>query len=143
MTGKMELEYEGEQIGAPRIAKDLIKRAAGEIFEGYFVGIDFTRAVRWFDEGNTLRLADTASAAECVQLLEAVPELIETVTIPFDFKRKDTAQLVSACEFVLEGLYAANKISRNEEGGYTAATKAKKDRRGMIYDDLTETGRYS
>ena len=38
MTGKMELEYEGEQIGANRIAKDLIKRAAGEIFEGYFVG---------------------------------------------------------------------------------------------------------
>jgi magnesium chelatase subunit I len=143
MTGKMELEYEGEQVGAPRIARDLIKRAAGEIFEGYFVGIDFTRAVRWFDEGNTLRLADTAAAAECVQLLEAVPELIETVTIPFDFKRKDTAQLVAACEFVLEGLYAQNKIGRNEEGGYTAATKAKKDRRGMIYDDLTETGRYS
>ena len=43
MTGKMELEYEGEQIGASRIAKDLIKRAAGEIFEGYFVGIDFAR----------------------------------------------------------------------------------------------------
>jgi magnesium chelatase subunit I len=143
MTGKMELEYEGEQVGAPRIAKDLIKRAAGEIFEGYFVGIDFTRAVRWFDEGHTLRLADTASASECVGLLDAVPDLIDTVTIPFDFKRKDAAQLVAACEFVLEGLYAQNKISRNEEGGYTAATKAKKDRRGMIYDDLTETGRYS
>jgi tRNA splicing endonuclease len=41
---------------------------------------------------------------------------------------------------VLEGLYAENKISRNEEGGYAAVTKAKKDRRGMIYDDLTETG---
>jgi magnesium chelatase subunit I len=38
MTGKMELEYEGEQLGAHRIARDLIKRAAGEIFEGYFVG---------------------------------------------------------------------------------------------------------
>ena len=43
MTGKMELEYEGEQLGANRIARDLIKRAAGEIFEGYFVGIDFAR----------------------------------------------------------------------------------------------------
>jgi magnesium chelatase subunit I len=143
MTGKMELEYEGEQVGAAKIARDLIKRSAGEIFEGYFVGIDFTRAVQWFDTGNTIRLADTASADECVSLLEDVPELIETVLIPFDFKRKDAAQLVSACEFALEGLYAQNKISRNEEGGYTAATKAKKDRRGMIYDDLTETGRFS
>jgi magnesium chelatase subunit I len=143
MTGKMELEYEGEQIGAHRIAKDLIKRAAGEIFEGYFVGIDFANTVRWFDEGNNLRLADTASAEECTMLLESAPELIETALIPFDFNRQDIAQTVAACEFALEGLYAENKISRNEEGGYTAVTKAKKDRRGMIYDDLTETGRYS
>ena len=143
MTGKMELEYEGEQIGAGRIAKDLIKRAAGEIFEGYFVGIDFAQTVQWFDQGNNLRLADTAAANECRTLLEAVPELIETALIPFDFKPSDTGALVSACEFVLEGLYAENKISRNEEGGYTAVTKARKDRRGMIYDDLTETGKYS
>jgi magnesium chelatase subunit I len=143
MSGKMELEYEGELIGATRVAKDLIKRAAGEVFEGYFVGIDFARTVQWFDEGNNLRLADTASAEECRRLLDAVPDLIETSLIPFDFKKSDQAQLVAACEFVLEGLYAGNKISRNEEGGYTAVTKAKKDRRGMIYDDLTETGKYS
>ena len=143
MTGKMELEYEGEQIGASRIAKDLIKRAAGEIFEGYFVGIDFAQTVQWFEQGNNLRLADTASARECRTLLEAVPALIDTAVIPFDFKESDTPQLVAACEFVLEGLYAQNKISRNEEGGYTAVTKARKDRRGMIYDDLTETGKYS
>ncbi len=143
MTGKMELEYEGEQIGAARIAKDLIKRAAGEIFEGYFVGIDFAQTVQWFDQGNNLRLADTASARECQALLDAVPELIDTTLIPFDFKKSDQAKVVAACELVLEGLYAENKISRNEEGGYTAVTKAKKDRRGMIYDDLTETGKYS
>ena len=143
MTGKMELEYEGEQIGANRIAKDLIKRASGEIFEGYFVGIDFAPTVRWFDEGNNLRMADTAGAEECMLLVEAVPDLIENSLIPFDFKRNDAHQTVAACEFVLEGLYAQNKISRNEEGGYTAVTKAKKDRRGMIYDDLTESGRFS
>jgi magnesium chelatase subunit I len=143
MTGKMELEYEGEQVGAARIARDLIKRAAGEIYEGYFVGIDFAAVVRWFDEGNSIRLADTAPADECMMLLDMVPDLIDTALVPFDFTRADEAMTVSACEFALEGLYAQNKISRNEEGGYTAATKARKDRRGMIYDDLTETGRFS
>jgi magnesium chelatase subunit I len=143
MTGKMELEYEGEQVGAAKIARDLIKRAAGEVFEGYFVGFDFANTIRWFDTGNNLKLSDDAPADECVQLLEAVPDLIDNALVPFDFKRSDDAMLVSACEFVLEGLYAQNKISRNEEGGYTAATKARKDRRGMIYDDLTESGRYS
>ena len=137
------MEYEGEQIGARRIARDLIKRAAGEIFNGYFVGIEFASTVQWFDAGNSLRLADTAAADECRRLLEAVPQLIETSLIPFDFNKADSARVVAACELVLEGLYAENKISRNEEGGYTAVTKAKKDRRGMIYDDLTETGKYS
>ena len=55
---------------------------------------------------------------------------------------EDRLQAIRAA-FPKEGLFAENKISRNEEGGYTAVTKAKKDRRGMIYDDLTETGRYS
>ena len=69
--------------------------------------------------------------------------MIDTALIPFNFKRSEEAQVIAACEFALEGLYAENKISRNEEGGYTAVTKAKKDRRGMIYDDLTESGKYS
>jgi magnesium chelatase subunit I len=143
ITGKMELEYEGEQIGAERLAKDLIKRACGQVFEGFFVGIDFTPTVRWFDQGNKIKLSDTASAAECAFLLEDIPELIETALVPFEFNRKNEAKLVSACEFVLEGLYAENKIARNEEGGFEALTKAKRDRRGMIYDDLSDLDNFS
>jgi magnesium chelatase subunit I len=143
MTGKMELEYEGEQIGAQRLAKELIKKACGQIYEGFFLGIDFAPAIRWFDEGNKLLLSETASAEECVMLLESVPELIESTLVPLEFGRGDRAKLVSACEFVLEGLYAQNKISRNEEGGFEAVTKTKRDRRGLIYDDLTDMEGYN
>ena len=143
MTGKIELEYEGEQIGAKRLTRDLIKSATGVIFEGFFLGIDFSPAVRWFDEGNKLLLSDIASAEECVGLLESVPELIESTLVPLEFPRTEKAKLVSACEFVLEGLYAQNKISRNEEGGYEAVTKAKRDRRGMIYEDFTDAEGYN
>ncbi|HEX8368460.1 MAG TPA: hypothetical protein VF604_07960 [Pyrinomonadaceae bacterium] len=143
MTGKMELEYEGEQIGATRLAKDLIKRACGVIFEGFFLGIDFAPTVQWFDEGNKLLLSETASAEECVYLLESVPELIESTLVPLEFGGGEKAKLVSACEFVLEGLYAQNKISRNEEGGFEATTKAKRDRRGMIYEDFTDIEGYN
>jgi len=143
MTGKMELEYEGEQIGATRLAKDLIKRASGVIFEGFFLGIDFEPAVQWFEQGNKLLLSDTASADECIGLLESVPDLIDSALVPLDFSRKDLAKVVSACEFVLEGLYAQNKISRNEDGGFEAVTKAKRDRRGMIYEDLTDLEGYN
>ena len=143
MTGKMELEYEGEQLGANRLTRDLIKKAGGVVFEGFFLGIDFAPTIRWFDEGNKLLLSDTASADECVMLLESVPELIESTLVPLEFTKKDKAKLVSACEFVLEGLYAQNKISRNEEGGYEAMTKTKRDRRGLIYDDLTDLDGYN
>jgi magnesium chelatase subunit I len=143
MTGKIELEYEGEQIGAKRLTRDLIKSATGVIFEGFFLGIDFSPAVRWFDEGNKLLLSDIASAEECVGLLDSVPELIESTLVPLEFPRTEKAKLVSACEFVLEGLYAQNKISRNEEGGYEAVTKAKRDRRGMIYEDFTDVEGYN
>ena len=143
MTGKMELEYEGEQIGAARLAKDLIKRACGVIFEGFFLGIDFTPTINWFDQGNKLLLSETASAEECAMLLESVPELIESTLVPLEFGKTEQAKLVSACEFVLEGLYAQNKISRNEEGGFEAVTKAKRDRRGMIYEDFTDIEGYN
>ncbi len=138
MTGKMELEYEGEQIGANKLARDLIKRAALVIFEGFYLGIDFAPTVAWFDDGNKILLSETASAKECAILLEAVPELIESTLTPLALDKKDKANLVSACEFVLEGLYAQNKITRSEDGGFEANTKAKRDRRGMIYEDLTD-----
>jgi magnesium chelatase subunit I len=143
MTGKMELEYEGEQVGAHRVAKDLIKRATGQIFEGYFVGIDFTPTIRWFDSGHKLKLADTASADECATMLKAVPDLIEAALPQFETSKNNQPMIVSICEFVLEGLYAQNKISRNEEGGFEAITKAKKDRRGMIYDDLSDIDNFN
>ena len=143
MTGKMELEYEGEQVGATRLTKDLIKQASGIIFEGFFLGIDFSRVVDWFEEGNKILLSDTASAEECAMLLDSVPDLIESTLVPLEFSRSDKAKLVSACEFVLEGLYAQNKISRNEDGGFEAATKAKRDRRGMIYEDFTDIEGYN
>ncbi len=127
MTGKMELEYEGEQIGANRVAKDLIKKASSVVFDGFFLGIDFAPAIHWFDQGNKLLLSDNASAEECVNLLQSVPDLIESTLVPLEFTRNDKAKLVSACEFVLEGLYAQNKISRNEEGGYEAMTRTKRD----------------
>ncbi len=143
MTGKMELEYEGEQIGAHKLAKDLIKRACGVIFEGFFLGIDFEPTIRWFDEGNKLLLSETASAEEGVMLLDAVPDLSDSTATTLDIESGNRAKLVSACEFALEGLYAHNKISRSEDGGYEAVTKTRRDRRGMIYEDLTDLEGYN
>jgi magnesium chelatase subunit I len=143
MTGKMELEYEGEQIGAIRLAQDLIKKAARITFESYFLGIDFTPVIRWFEDGNKILLADTLPAAECLSKLEEVPELIESATAPLEVDNSNTPLVISACEFVLEGLFAQNKISRTVDGTYEANTQTKRDRRGLIYEDLTDRDEFS
>ena len=36
MTGKFELEYEGELKGADQVARDLVRAAVANVFEGYF-----------------------------------------------------------------------------------------------------------
>ncbi len=43
ITGKLELEYEGELQGSETIAKDLIRRAAGRTFEGRVGGANASR----------------------------------------------------------------------------------------------------
>src|SRR5476649_1784503 len=40
ITGKFELEYEGELRGAEQIARDLIRSAVGAVFTGMFDGVD-------------------------------------------------------------------------------------------------------
>src|SRR5205814_8944514 len=40
ITGKFELEYEGELRGAEQVARDLIRSAVGSVFTGMFDGTD-------------------------------------------------------------------------------------------------------
>jgi magnesium chelatase subunit I len=129
ITGKFELEYEGELRGAEQIARDLIRSAVGSVFTGMFDGIDTRTVVEWFDLGGSLPLSDTSSADEVIAQTRGVQGLRELATRA-GLKPGATAPAVaSGLDFVLEGLYAQKKISRSEERGYGAAEAA--PRRGQ------------
>src|SRR5690242_10715734 len=49
ITGKFELEYEGELRGAEQVARDLIRSAVGTVFTGMFEGQDSRTVIEWFD----------------------------------------------------------------------------------------------
>src|SRR5512132_4010350 len=49
ITGKFELEYEGELRGAEQVARDLIRAAVGVVFSHAFDGVDTKKVVEWFD----------------------------------------------------------------------------------------------
>jgi magnesium chelatase subunit I len=82
ITGKLELEYEGELVGAESIARELIALAAAETFDAW--GGEATESflqevVDYFDTGGVLQLGDTASARRAVDGFGTVPGLIDAV----------------------------------------------------------------
>lgn len=118
ITGKIELEYEGEQRGAENVARDLIRQSVGEIFDRYFDHVDFQPVIQWFDAGGTLKLSDMFAASASVQELKKIPGLLSHLPALGIASTADPGLIASAGEFILEGLYARRKISRSEERGY-------------------------
>jgi len=120
LTGKFELEYEGELLGAENVARELIREAVGEVFSTYLGAVAFREVVRFFEEGGTLRIREGSSSEEVLGQLQRVPEALEHVEA-LGVKRGDPApSLAAAGEFVLEGLWAQKKIGRSDDRGFVA-----------------------
>ena len=128
LTGKFELEYEGELKGADAVARELIKAAVGRIYDRYFDGVNVSQIVQWFELGGTLKIRDAQPAAELLKQLEGIQGLMEAVKTLETGLPKDPAVKASAAEFVLDGLYAHRRISRSEELGYMAEEKKREPR---------------
>jgi len=126
ITGKLELEYEGEMKGADHVGRELIRTAIAKAYDGYFKGADMQQVVQWFDLGGEIQMADAAGAGESLQALRNIQGLMEK-TVKLNVGPKDSPEAqVSAAEFVLEGLHAHKRIGRNEERIFTAGEKAPK-----------------
>src|SRR5215475_2901368 len=76
ITGKLELEYEGELKGGDTVARDLIRTSVGKIYNEYFEGVNFSQVVKWFDLGGTLKLDEAVDAATMVRQLDAIQGLM-------------------------------------------------------------------
>jgi magnesium chelatase subunit I len=129
ITGKFELEYEGELRGAEQVARDLIRSAVGSVFTGMFDGVDTKTVVEWFDLGGSLPLADSTGADEVIKLTHGVQGLRELAEKAGAAPGSAAPTVAAAIDFVLEGLYAQKKISRNEDRGYSAAETARRPAR--------------
>ena len=124
ITGKIELEYEGELIGGAVIARELIRRAADATLTERGHHLDLDEIVIWFDRGQMLQVSDDASSVVARQGFATVPGLIEVVTAS-GLGVGDDADAVVACELVLEALVARRKLSRSEGGQYGRSARRK------------------
>jgi magnesium chelatase subunit I len=122
ITGKMELEYEGELHGHDKIARELIQGAAVQAFHDRAGGADVDEMVEYFETGGALQVGEDASAAACVQGYGTVPGLLDFVSftglVPTG---ADDGVVAAACELTLEALVGLKRISRTSAGSYARA----------------------
>jgi magnesium chelatase subunit I len=120
ITGKIELEYEGEMRGTDTVIKDLIRTAVGKVYDRYFKDIDTEQIELWFKLGGTVKLDDDQPAASALADLKQIQGLLDKLSAlgirPID----PPPTVVAAAEFLLEGLVAHRKLSRNEEHAFLA-----------------------
>ncbi len=91
ITGKLELEYEGEQP-----------------------------VIQWFELGGELKLPELATTAERYEQLSKIQGLMDQIGKLGVTDRKDAGAAAAAAEMILEGLWAHRRIGRTEERGYFA-----------------------
>ena len=126
MTGKFELEYEGELKGADVVARELIRSAVSTVFDGYFPDADVRPIVEWFDLGGTLNLGDGVSAEDVVRQAREVQGLVDLAHRAGIAPDAPMSVVASAVDFVLEGLYSQKKIGRSDERGYHGSEPARR-----------------
>ncbi len=130
ITGKLELEYEGEMKGADTVVLELIRTAVGKIYDRYFGETNTQQIEQWFNLGGAVKLDDNQSTEAAHGDLKQIQGLFEKLS-PLGVKTSDTSgKVVAAAEFLLEGLVAHRKLSRSEQRGFAAPEKSnrKKER---------------
>jgi magnesium chelatase subunit I len=126
ITGKLELEYEGEMKGADVVVRDLIRTAIGKIFDKYFSATNTQQIEQWFNLGGTVRIDDDQPSEATLEELKQIQGLFPQLS-PLAVKVSDAPELaVAAAEFLLEGMYAHKRLSRSEERGFSAQEKTQR-----------------
>jgi magnesium chelatase subunit I len=123
ITGKLELEYEGELKGGDNVARELIRSAVGKVYNAYFDGVNLAQVVQWFELGGSLKLDESIDSRGMVEQLGRIQGLMDKVGALGLGASEPDAVRASAAEFILEGLYAHRRISRNEELAFVAGER--------------------
>jgi len=120
ITGKLELEYEGELKGGDTVAREIVRLAIGKVYTARMEGASVRQIVQWFELGGSIKLSDTASSRDLLRQLDSIQGLMELIERLGVGENESDALRVAAAEFLLEGLYAHRRISRNEELAFVA-----------------------
>ena len=127
ITGKIELEYEGELKGSDTVIREIIRQAVANIYDGYFGEMNTQKIEQWFNLGGAVELNDKQPSSAVLKSLHEIQGLFDHL-VPLKLKKSDAPEVqVSAAEFLLEGMTAHKKISRSEARTFSAGEKRKRN----------------
>jgi magnesium chelatase subunit I len=133
ISGKIELEYEGEMRGADTVIREIIRQSVATVFDQYFAGTNTQQIEQWFNLGGTVQLNDAQPSSGSLEELKQIQGLFEKLS-PLQIGAKSSPETsVSAAEFLLEGMYAHKRLSRSEERSFTAAEKKQRNNEAANY----------
>ncbi len=132
ITGKLELEYEGEMRGADTVVKEVLRTAIGRVFDKYFVNANTQQIEQWFNLGGTVKIDDSQAAKASVDELRQIQGLFEKLS-PLGVIGSDAPErVVAAAEFLLEGMCSHRRLSRSEERAFIAQKKTQPPRQERV-----------
>jgi magnesium chelatase subunit I len=133
ISGKIELEYEGEMRGADTVIREIIRSSVATVFDQYFADTNTQQIEQWFNLGGTVQLNDAQASAGSLTELQQIQGLFDKLS-PLKINSKSQAETaVSAAEFLLEGMYAHKRLSRTEERAFTAGEKKQRNNDAAAY----------
>jgi len=114
-TGKIELEYGGEEKTEGDLIDRLMTRAVQKVFDRAIALDTLQAVVGYFEAGGGVEVSDRMPAADYLEGVRGIPGLRDAITALGPFE--SPALMAAATEFILEGLHVHRKLNKDREGG--------------------------
>jgi magnesium chelatase subunit I len=114
-SGKIEMEYVGEDKKEDDLVEKLINRSIVKVFDQYFSLNSLQKVVEYFNSGWGVEVSDQMAAQDYLEGIKEISGLKEAIK---SLGVTDSpTMMASATEFVLEGLHLHQKLNKEMEGG--------------------------
>jgi magnesium chelatase subunit I len=114
-SGKIELEYLGEDATEGAVVEKLIKRSIKTVFDSYFPSLDaLADVIKSFEHGY-VEVADVMPSEDYIMGVREIKGLqgcIDSLGVS-----ESPAEIAAAVEFTLEGLHLNNKLNKEDVRG--------------------------
>ena len=114
-SGKIEMEYVGEDKKEDDLVDKLVNRAILKVFDQYFTVSSLQKVIDYFNSGWGVEVSDVMPSQDYLEGIKEIPGLKEALRTLGPME--SPALMASATEFILEGLHLHQKLNKEIEGG--------------------------